>query len=393
MTCSARPGLPGHRPPRRRAGQRGADRAGHAGWSSPSASGSTGWRPTSRCTSCGSATARTRCRCRKLAKKIGRMRPELTKAEVDAVNKRLKALGGVQDAGAQGHGPDQGPAGPQGDARPLSCAGRRACGELHVIFAARSSRGNIDRGSVVVSRRPSPTADPASDHLRLVTALGRRLDGAVCAGAVANAARSVRQDQVRADQRRDARAAVARARAADRGRPARASTSGVRAEPLRQTRTSTVPGTRSCTPRWSRSQISAGTARHSSRLRTSASSGPGSPPASRWTRSPSSRCPTVEPTVPTSSEVLDEEDQRAGGTPPRRRCAGRGGSRRATRSARTATKSTTMATARRPNRATEPGPVGREAQPDAGRLGVGVQAARALRATSRCPGGRPWRPG
>jgi hypothetical protein len=32
----------------------------------------------------------------KLSKKIGRMRPELTKAEVDAVNKRLKALGGVR---------------------------------------------------------------------------------------------------------------------------------------------------------------------------------------------------------------------------------------------------------------------------------------------------------
>jgi hypothetical protein len=33
---------------------------------------------------------------RKLAKKIGRLRPELTKPEVDAVNKRLKALGGVK---------------------------------------------------------------------------------------------------------------------------------------------------------------------------------------------------------------------------------------------------------------------------------------------------------
>ncbi len=33
---------------------------------------------------------------RRLAKKIGRMRPELTKPEVDAVNKRLKALGGVK---------------------------------------------------------------------------------------------------------------------------------------------------------------------------------------------------------------------------------------------------------------------------------------------------------
>jgi hypothetical protein len=46
-------------------------------------------------------------------------------------------------------------------------------------------------------------------HLRFVTAVGRRLDGAVCAGAVANAARSVRQDEMRADQRRDARAAIA----------------------------------------------------------------------------------------------------------------------------------------------------------------------------------------
>jgi hypothetical protein len=33
---------------------------------------------------------------RKLSKKISRMRPELTKPEVDAVNKRLKALGGVK---------------------------------------------------------------------------------------------------------------------------------------------------------------------------------------------------------------------------------------------------------------------------------------------------------
>ncbi len=48
-----------------------------------------------------------------------------------------------------------------------------------------------------------------SSHLRLVTSLGRRLDGVVCAGAVANAARSVLQDQERAEQRRDARAAVA----------------------------------------------------------------------------------------------------------------------------------------------------------------------------------------
>jgi Domain of unknown function (DUF4191) len=33
---------------------------------------------------------------RRLSKKISRMRPELTKPEVDAVNKRLKALGGVK---------------------------------------------------------------------------------------------------------------------------------------------------------------------------------------------------------------------------------------------------------------------------------------------------------
>jgi hypothetical protein len=46
-------------------------------------------------------------------------------------------------------------------------------------------------------------------HLKLVTALGRRLDAAVCAGSIANAARSVRADEARADQRRDAHAAVA----------------------------------------------------------------------------------------------------------------------------------------------------------------------------------------
>ena len=46
------------------------------------------------------------------------------------------------------------------------------------------------------------------NHLNLVTAIGRRLDGAVCAGSIANAARSVHQDQVRAGQRQDARAAV-----------------------------------------------------------------------------------------------------------------------------------------------------------------------------------------
>jgi hypothetical protein len=46
------------------------------------------------------------------------------------------------------------------------------------------------------------------NHLNLVTAIGRRLDGAVCAGSIANAARSVHQDQVRAGERQDARAAV-----------------------------------------------------------------------------------------------------------------------------------------------------------------------------------------
>jgi hypothetical protein len=45
-------------------------------------------------------------------------------------------------------------------------------------------------------------------HLRLVTALGRHLDAAVCAGSIANAARSVRDDEERAGQRRDALAAV-----------------------------------------------------------------------------------------------------------------------------------------------------------------------------------------
>jgi hypothetical protein len=45
-------------------------------------------------------------------------------------------------------------------------------------------------------------------RLRLVTALGRHLDAAVCAGSIANAARSVREDQERAGQRRDALAAL-----------------------------------------------------------------------------------------------------------------------------------------------------------------------------------------
>jgi hypothetical protein len=53
-------------------------------------------------------------------------------------------------------------------------------------------------------------------HLRLVTALGRHLDAAVCAGSIANAARSVRDDEERAGQRRDALAAVGAVTAAAR---------------------------------------------------------------------------------------------------------------------------------------------------------------------------------
>jgi hypothetical protein len=41
-----------------------------------------------------------------------------------------------------------------------------------------------------------------------VTALGRRLDSALCAGSIANAARSVHQDEQRARQRLDSRVAV-----------------------------------------------------------------------------------------------------------------------------------------------------------------------------------------
>jgi hypothetical protein len=58
-------------------------------------------------------------------------------------------------------------------------------------------------------------------HLKLVTALGRQLDAAICAGSIANAARSVRDDEARADQRREARAALAELEAsASSGRPA-----------------------------------------------------------------------------------------------------------------------------------------------------------------------------
>ena len=45
-------------------------------------------------------------------------------------------------------------------------------------------------------------------YLGFLTVIGRTVDQAVCAGSLANAARSVSQDQVRADQRRDAQAAV-----------------------------------------------------------------------------------------------------------------------------------------------------------------------------------------
>jgi hypothetical protein len=45
-------------------------------------------------------------------------------------------------------------------------------------------------------------------HLGLVTALGRQIDRQVCAGSIANAARSVHQDRERADERRDAWLAV-----------------------------------------------------------------------------------------------------------------------------------------------------------------------------------------
>jgi hypothetical protein len=45
-------------------------------------------------------------------------------------------------------------------------------------------------------------------HLGIVTALGRQIDRQVCAGSIANAARSVHQDRERADERRDAWLAV-----------------------------------------------------------------------------------------------------------------------------------------------------------------------------------------
>jgi hypothetical protein len=45
---------------------------------------------------------------------------------------------------------------------------------------------------------------------RIIAHLGQAVDRAVCAGAVANAARAVRADEVRAGQRREAKAAIAR---------------------------------------------------------------------------------------------------------------------------------------------------------------------------------------
>ena len=62
---------------------------------------------------------------RKLAKKIGRMRPELTKAEVDAVNKRLKALGGVKMPVPKGMDPTRARPDRKADARALSRSARR----------------------------------------------------------------------------------------------------------------------------------------------------------------------------------------------------------------------------------------------------------------------------
>jgi hypothetical protein len=49
---------------------------------------------------------------------------------------------------------------------------------------------------------------PGRRQLRLVTAIGRRIDRSVCDGAIANAARSVHADRTRADQRREAWRAV-----------------------------------------------------------------------------------------------------------------------------------------------------------------------------------------
>jgi hypothetical protein len=54
---------------------------------------------------------------------------------------------------------------------------------------------------MLIDRRSTPP-------LQLVAAIGRRLDGAVCAGSIANAARAVQQDTVRASQRREAKAAI-----------------------------------------------------------------------------------------------------------------------------------------------------------------------------------------
>jgi hypothetical protein len=52
---------------------------------------------------------------------------------------------------------------------------------------------------------PAMTRTPA----RMVARLGQVVDRAVCAGAVANAARAVRADEVRAGQRREALTAIA----------------------------------------------------------------------------------------------------------------------------------------------------------------------------------------
>jgi hypothetical protein len=62
----------------------------------------------------------------------------------------------------------------------------------------------------------------ARSQLRLFAAIGRRIDGAVCAGALANAARSVHEDQLRAGQRQDARAAVEQLQLMVTSRPASA---------------------------------------------------------------------------------------------------------------------------------------------------------------------------
>lgn len=59
---------------------------------------------------------------RKVASVIQRKKPVLNKAEMAAVNKRLKALGGVRPP-IPGHGPDPGARRPEGDARALSAVG------------------------------------------------------------------------------------------------------------------------------------------------------------------------------------------------------------------------------------------------------------------------------